>query len=386
MYVQDIVGINFTVSSHLVVAAPVRRPAKIQRHTCVHEHGFCTHALLADKEMDGRRCSWKPWEVPRPVFTRERSPVTDRLIPGRWDHRVLLRAVEAPGAQASSTTSSTSSHSFNLAGSPNTGNVQDCQVCVRGHILPDSSDELCSGPSALFCAPPEVLEVSAEWNLLPYISTACNFQRTRKRRDHATVVCTSVIATLLTIKDTVIQCKWCTPYRQGLLLLSFFFFFFPCVCPSSLTLVLCHGLFLSWELLALKYLVKLKPRWRHAAFNYCTQQINSYIKSLPRVFTLTGGLMLLPVCSCAAFILMFSQFAEILKALRGGVGSLFLPLLMVNLSWWDYGKGAGIWLNLLSVFFLSDSIMLSSKCSILMWSRNIRFANHMQQLCLNKGL
>lgn len=150
VYVQDIVGINFTVSSHLVVVAPVRCPAKIQRHTCVHEHGFCTHALLADKEMDGRRCSWKPWEVPRPVFTRERSPVTDRLIPGRWDHRVLLRAVEAPGAQASSTTSSTSSHSFNLAGSPNTGNVQDCQVCVRGHILPDSSDELCSGPSALF--------------------------------------------------------------------------------------------------------------------------------------------------------------------------------------------------------------------------------------------
>lgn len=43
--------------------------------------------------------------------------------------------------------------------------------------------------------------------------------------------------------------------------------------------------------------------------------------------------MLLPVCSSAAFILMFSQFAEIVKAPRGGVGSLFLPLLMVNLRW-----------------------------------------------------
>lgn len=65
-----------------------------------------------------------------------------------------------------------------------------------------------------------------------------------------------------------------------------------------------------------------------------TQQVNSYINSLPRMSALTVGLVL-PLCSCAAFILMFSQFAGIVKpgANQGMVGSLFLPLLMINLRW-----------------------------------------------------
>ncbi len=54
-----------------------------------------------DKEMDGPRCSWKPREAPRPFFLLERSPVTNGFVLGRWGCRVLLTAVQTPGAQAS---------------------------------------------------------------------------------------------------------------------------------------------------------------------------------------------------------------------------------------------------------------------------------------------
>lgn len=69
--VPDTVVINFSVSRHLFVAAPVGvfqryRYTRMCRHVtqAIWLRGFWygkrTHALLADKEMDSCRCSWKP--------------------------------------------------------------------------------------------------------------------------------------------------------------------------------------------------------------------------------------------------------------------------------------------------------------------------------------
>lgn len=147
------VVINFNVTRRLFVAAPVCCPSNGRIYTCVLacRSGYLASLVRLCRAYQCIALLTKRWMVvgvhgsPERYLGQSSHSCTHqwRIASYHADGTTesYLQQFRRQGhrpAQPAITTSSFSSHIFNLALPPNTGNVKVCQVCMECHILPDS--------------------------------------------------------------------------------------------------------------------------------------------------------------------------------------------------------------------------------------------------------